>query len=125
MLIEAIRIVDHPQLDEYPEHWVIDATRCPDHAIDEIVEPTRGFEEALIRVPVSTSNDVVSVSTHESDDLPVLAVSPATEGCRLMAIDQQFMAAVEPDDHGVSRWTRVIGMLDAEPPAPVREHIER
>lgn len=24
VLIEAIRLVDHPQFDEYPGHWVID-----------------------------------------------------------------------------------------------------
>lgn len=124
VLIEAIRVVDHPQLDDLPDGWLIDAARCEDHAVDEIVEPTRGFEEALVRAPVTVSNGVVSVSPRESADLPVLAVSPATEGCRPMAIDQQLMTAVEPNDHGLSRWTRVQGMLDAEPPDPLREHIE-
>lgn len=124
VLIEAIRLVDHPQLDDLPDGWLIDAARCSDHAVDEIVEPTLGFEEALVRAPVTVSNGVVSVSPHGSDDLPVRAVSPATEGCRPMEIDQQLMTASVPNDHGISRWTRVIGMLDADPPDTVREHIE-
>lgn len=124
VLIEAIRVIDHPQRDDLPDGWLVDAARCSDHAVDEIVEPTRGFEEALVRAPVTVSNGVVSVAPSESDEFPVLAVSPATEGYRPMAIDQQLLDASEPGDHGLSRWTRVIGMLDADPPDPVREHIE-
>lgn len=41
-----------------------------------------------------------------------------------MAIDQQLLDAAEPNDHDLSRWTRVIGMLAAEPPEPLREHLE-
>lgn len=124
VLFEAIRLVDHPQLEKWPEGWLIDAARCEDHAVSEIVEPTMGFEEALITVSVTTSNDVVSVSAPTESDVPVLAFSPANEGLHPMLIDQQLIDAVEPGDHGFSRWTRVIGMLDAEPPEPVREHIE-
>lgn len=124
VLIESIRLVDHPQLDDLPDGWLVDAARCEDHAVDDIVEPTKGFEEALVRAPVTVSNVVVSVSASQPDDLPVLTVSPATKGCHPMLIDQQLLDASVPGNHGFSRWTRVIGMLDAEPPAPVREHIE-
>lgn len=63
VLFEAIRLVDHPQLqiNQWPNGWILDAAHCSDHTVLEIVEPTRGFEEALIRVPVMTSNSVVSV----------------------------------------------------------------
>lgn len=124
VLIEAIRLVDHPQLDEYPDHWVIDTARCADHAVDEIVEPTRGFEEVLLRVPVMTSNDIVSISTPEVDDVSIRAFSPANEGLHPMVIDQTLLDAADPKDVGFSRWTRVIGMVAAEPPEPLREHLE-
>lgn len=124
VLIEAIRLVDHPQLDDLPDGWLVDAARCSDHAVDEIMEPTLGFEEALVRAPVTISNNVVSVEASESDDVRVLAFSPATEGCRPMAIDQQLLDASASDDHGLSRWMRVLGMLDADPPDPVRAHVE-
>lgn len=126
VLCEAIRLVDHPQLqlEEWPDGWVIDAARCSDHAVDKIVEPTRGYEEALVRLPMTVSNGVVSVSTPTVDAVRVLAVSPATEGLHPMTIDQQLLDASVPGDHGISRWTRVIGMLAAEPPDTVREHIE-
>lgn len=120
----AIRLVDHPQLDEYPNHWVIDTARCADHAVDEIVDPTRGFEEVLLRVPVMTSNDVVSVATPEVDAVSIRAFSPANEGLHPLVIDQQLMDVADPKDVGFSRWTRVLGMVAAEPPEPLREHLE-
>ncbi|WP_248911098.1 hypothetical protein [Halocatena marina] len=126
VLCEAIWLIDHPQLrlDQWPNHWGIDAARCSDHAVGEIVAPTRGFEEALIKIPLTESNNVVSVSTPEVDDVTVLGYSPASRGTHPMLIDQQFTDASEPNDHGVFRWTRVLGMLDAEPPEPLRKHIE-
>lgn len=42
-----------------------------------------------------------------------------------MTIDQQLMDTAALDDHGFSRWTRVIGMMDADPPDQLREHIEK
>jgi hypothetical protein len=124
VLIEAIRLVDHPQLDDLPDGWVIDAARCEAHTVSEIREPTRGYEEALVQLPVTESNNVVSISTPEVDTVRVLDFSPANEGLHPLVVDQQLMTATEPDDHGLSRWTRVIGMLDAEPPEPLREHLE-
>ncbi|MFC6964706.1 hypothetical protein [Halocatena marina] len=126
VLVEAMRLVDHPQLqiEQWPEDWVIDAVRCADHAVDEIVAPTRGFEEALISVSLTVSNGVVSVSMPSSDDVSVLDVSPATDGTRPILIDQQLVDARQPNDHGVFRWTRIAGMLAAEPPEPLRGHIE-
>lgn len=108
VLFECIHIVDHPQLEEWPDGWVLDAARCSDHAVDGTVEPTRGFEEALIRVPLTESNDVVSVSTPEPNDVPVLAFSPATEGSHPMLVDQQLVDASEPNDHGLFRFTTTV-----------------
>ncbi|WP_248911045.1 hypothetical protein [Halocatena marina] len=126
VLLEAMRLVDHPQLqiEEWPEDWVIDAARCVDHAVDEIVAPTRGFEEALISVSLTVSNGVVSVSMPSPDDVSVLAFSPATDGTHPILIDQQLVDARQPNDHGIFRWTRIAGMLAAEPPEPLRGHIE-
>lgn len=58
ILFEAIKLIDHPQLqvDEWPDNWQLDAARCSDHAVDELEEPTRGFEEALVEITVQTSN---------------------------------------------------------------------
>lgn len=41
-----------------------------------------------------------------------------------LVVDQQFMTAIEPGDHGCSRWERVVGMLEAEPPEQLRNHIQ-
>lgn len=124
LLAEAIRIVDHPQLTELPDGWVIDAARCDDHAVEALEEPTRGFEEALVHLPLTVSNDVVSVSVPDSDAVRVLDFAPATEGCRPMVLDRPLLDAVDPADHGLSRWQRVVGMLNADPPTDLREHIE-
>lgn len=103
---------------------MIDAARCSEHAVSAIDEPTRGYEEALVHLPLTTLNGVVSVLTPGVSDVTVLSFSSVTEGCHPMLLDQQLMDAAEPGDMGLSRWTRVIGMLDAEPPEPVREHLE-
>lgn len=125
VLLECIRVVDHPQLGTLPEGWIIDAARCSDCSVATIETPTTGYEEALVRVPLSDLNGVVSVATPAVDDISVLGVSPASEGCHPLVVDQQLLDASEPGDVGISRWTRVQGMLDAEPPEPLREHIER
>lgn len=124
VLSEAIRLVDHPQLEELPVGWVIDAVRCSDHSISEIEELTRGFEEVLIQVPITESNGVMSITTPEIDDVRVHGFSPATEGTYPMLIDQQLLNLAEPNNYGLTRWTRVIGMLEADPPEELREHIE-
>lgn len=49
VLAEAIRVIGHPQLTDVPKNWVVDATRCSNHAVSEIVEPTRGFEEVVVQ----------------------------------------------------------------------------
>lgn len=124
VLLECIRVVDHPQLGTLPEGWVIDAARCSDCSVAAIEAPTTGYEEALVQVPLTVLNEVVSVATPDVDDISVLGISPATEGCHPLVVDQQLLDAVEPGDVGIARWTRVQGMLDAEPPEPLREHIE-
>lgn len=126
VLVEAIRLDDHPQLqlNQWPDGWVLDAARCGEHSVDSLEEPTRGFEEALIRVPVEESNNVVSVETPETGDVHVLAFSPAAEGCHPMTLSQQLMDAAS-DDMGLSRWIRVEAMLDGGPAEPFREYIEQ
>lgn len=126
MLFEAVKLIDHPQLrrDEWPSGWSLDAARCADHAVEEIEEPTRGFEEALVEISVTTTNNVVSVETPASEDVSVLAFSPATEGCHPMLLDQQLMDAAGSGDMGLSRWNRVQAMVDGAPAEPFREHIE-
>lgn len=126
VLCEAIRIIKHPHLDNYPGYWVIDAVRCDDHAVDEIVEPTRGFEEALIRVPMTPTNNGVSVSTPEIEDVQVFDVSLATEGLHPMVLNQAFLD-LSTSDNGLSRWTRILAAveaLDADTSVPLREHLE-
>lgn len=125
MVIEAIRIVDHPQLEECGEGWQIDAVRCDDHTVAEIDHSTRGFEEALLRVPITESNNVVSVDAPAPDAVEVLAFEPATEGLYPLVLDQQLLAASEPGDVGLSRWMRVQGIVAADPPDELREHVER
>lgn len=122
--VEAIQLVDHPQLDEAPDHWVIDAARCSQHAVLTIEEPTRGYEEALVRVPIAAAPDGVSVATPAPKSIYVQDFKPATAGLAPMMFDQQLMEASEPGDMGYARWTRVLGWLAAEPPAPLREHLE-
>ncbi len=127
VLVEAIKLIDHPQLQlqEWPKGWVVDAARCSDHSVEEIEEPTTGFEEAVVELPVKESNNVVSVDAPAPDAVRVLDFSPATEGSVPMLLDQQLMDASEPRDLGLSRWTRVRTMLDGGPADPFREHIER
>lgn len=126
VLVETIRLIDHPQLqlDQWPENWHIDAARCADHSVEEIEEPTRGFEEALVEVPVQRSNNVVSVDVPHVNDIRVLAFEPATEGCPPMLLDQQLMDASEPGDMGFSRWSRVHTMVSGGPAEPFKTHIE-
>ncbi len=127
VLVEVIRLIDHPQLQlgQWPDGWVLDAARCDDHAIDELEEPTKGFEEALIRVPVTTTNDVVSVETPEPEEIEVLAFEPATEGCYPMVLSQRLMDAAPPGNVGFSRWNRVQALLEGAPAELSREHIEQ
>lgn len=124
VLAEAIKLVDHPQLTDWPDRWQIDATRCSDHSVEEIEELTKGFHEALVEIRVKESNNVVSVDAPASDDVRVLAFSPAPEGCHPMLLDQQLMDAAEPGDTGLTRWNRVQAMLARGPAEPFREHIE-
>lgn len=124
MLVECIRLVDHPQLSDLPEGWMVDAARCSEHTVETIVEPTRGYEEALITVPITETNGVVSVDTPASDDIRVLDVSLATEGLRPMVLDQQLFAARESGDVGISRWNRVQAMLAGDSAAPFQNHIK-
>lgn len=127
VLCEAIRIIEHPQREDYPGYWVIDAIRCEDHIVDEIVEPTRGFEEALIRVPMTTTTNGVSVSTPEIEDVQVFDVSLATEGLHPMVLNEAFLELSKPDDYGLSRWTRIlpaVEALDDDSALPLREHLE-
>ncbi len=126
VLIEAIRLIDHPQLrlEEWPDGWILDAARCSDCGVETIEEPTKGFEEALVILPVNRSNNVVSVDTPEPSDVSVLAYSPATEGCHPMTISQMLMDAADPDDVGIARWIRIKGALDGAPD-PLRAHLEQ
>lgn len=107
VLAEAITLVDHPQLqlDEWPEGWILDAARCSDHSVEEIAEPTKGFHEVLITVPVTESHNIVSVDASTADEIHVVAVSSATEGCHPMLLDQRLMDAAEPGDMGLSGGT--------------------
>lgn len=75
VLTECIRVVDHPQLSDLPDGWIVDAARCDDHAVSEVIEPTRGYEEAVVRLPVMESNGVVSVETPTVDGVHVLGSS--------------------------------------------------
>lgn len=70
------------------------------------------------------ANDGVSVATPSPESLYVHDVTPATEGLPPMMIDQSLMDASEPGDVGYARWTRVLGLVAAEPPASLREHLE-
>lgn len=127
VVVEAIKLVDHPQLqlEQWPDGCQIDAARCDDHDVDELEEPTRGFEEALIRVPVTVTNDVVSIETPNTEDIEVLAFEPATEGCHPMVLSQRLMDAAEPGDLGLSRWNRVQAMVSGGPAESFKEHIEQ
>lgn len=125
VLAERIRIVDHPQLINVPEGWVVDAVRCSKHALSEIEHPTRGYEEAVVRVPVTKSNGIVSIDTPMPDTIEVLAFESATNGLSPLMLDQQLLAASESEDVGLSRWVRVQGMVAADPPDELREHVER
>lgn len=122
--IEAIRLVDHPDLAEAPDHWLIDAARCSQHTVATIEVPTRGYEEALVRVPLAEATDEVSVSTPAPESVYMHDFTPASEGLAPMMIDQPLMEARPPGDVGYSRWTRVLGLLAAAPPASLREHLE-
>lgn len=126
MLIEAIKLIDHPQLqlDQWPSGWVLDAARCIEHSVEEIQESTRGFEEALVEISVTTTNDVVSIDTPTSDELRVLAYTPATEGSIPMLLSQHLLDAAEPGDMGLSHWTRVKAMLGGGPSDSFSEHVE-
>lgn len=68
VLLECIRVVDHPQLGTLPEGRMIDTTRCSDCSVAAIEAPTTGYEEALVRVPLTVLNGVVSVATPAVDD---------------------------------------------------------
>ncbi len=126
VLVEVIRLIDHPQLrlEEWPDGWVSDAARCSDHAVESIGEPTKGFEESLVKLRVSRSNDVVSINAPDPSDVCVLAFSPATEGSHPMVLSQMLMDAADPGDLGIARWVRIKGALDGAPP-PLQSHIEQ
>lgn len=81
VLFECIRILD-PQLDGYrdDEHWRIDAARCSECTVTEIEPPTLGYEEALVRVPLTVSNDVISIAAPDESDVVVHCFSSAAEG---------------------------------------------
>lgn len=72
MAIELIRISD-PRCKLHEEvRWQVDAVRCADGSVSEVAPPTFGFEEAVLRVPVTRSNDVVSIALSDVDDIAVL-----------------------------------------------------
>lgn len=54
VLIEAIRVVDPSQLDVLPDGWLVDAARCSDHAVDEIMEPTSASRKRSFVLPSSS-----------------------------------------------------------------------
>lgn len=124
VVIEAIRILD-PRYKTHEEvRWQADAVRCADCPVGEIAPPTFGFEEAVLRIPVARSNDVVSIACPDVDNIAVLAYSSPADGSQPMATDQQYQEAAD-GDAGAVRWARVRGLLESDPPQELREHVER
>lgn len=89
-------------------------------SLEEIGLPTKGFEEAVVEIPLTESDDAVSVETSTPNDVSVLAYSLATEGSVPMMIDQQLMSPAKPGDMELSRWMRVTSMMEGNPTEPFR-----
>lgn len=124
VLFECIRVID-PELDGYheDEEWEIDVVRCSDCAITSIEEPTYGYEEALVQLSVAVSDDVVSITAPEQEDVTVLEFSSAADGCRPMIVDEHLHKEIETDDHSLGRWSRVCELLEMDLSEPLQEHI--
>lgn len=74
---EAIRVVDAPSLEgrlPIPEGWVLDASRCPTHAVSRLPYRTAGFDEALLTFEVR----------------PVENGTFAVDGASIRVIDRSF-----------------------------------
>lgn len=90
-----------------------------------VVEPVDWVLLVVVLLPVTELNGIVSVDAPALDAVEVLAFEPATDGLHPLVIDQQSLAASEPGDVGQSRWTRVQGMITADLPDELCEHVER
>jgi len=128
VLYEAIRVGSLPRLEQVfdlPAEWIADALRCPDCDRDSIAPATDGFDEALVTVRLTQSDDGVSI---DASSISVSAVAPATEGYRPPAINPTAIA--EQGDLGLARWLRLEHILAADDvPRPfvafVRTAVER
>lgn len=126
VLFEAIKIFD-PNLTGYQpdERWQLDTARCSDCEVRAIEFETFGIMEVLVRLPVTFTNNVVSVDAPDVDNVEVIFLSSPAEGYRSLTVDQQLREATASDDHGLSRWARVHDLLANNPPDELRTHIER
>ncbi|MFD1586240.1 hypothetical protein ACFR9U_04550 [Halorientalis brevis] len=78
---EAIRVGDltvSPPLTPPPDGWVLDAARCPGHAVESLQSPTDGYDEALLSLeltPVAEEGYAV-----DGPSIELVEYSPADEG---------------------------------------------
>ncbi len=127
VLCEVVRIADMPNLEQLfapPVDWFADALRCHRCAVDAVSPATEGFDEALVRVTLAESNEVVSI---DASSLTVVGCSPVDEGYYPPMVSLNVLA--QSGDIGVARWVRVQGLFeygDQTSPlvAAVREAVE-
>lgn len=123
IMADCIRVVDLPDWElllDPPDTWLLDAVRCRDCGANAPTYPTTGYEEALIMVSLTDANGILSV---DASTLRVIHYSPADEGHAPPETDS--MLAEGTDDAGIARWSRLIGWLQTDPPAPVSDHLEQ
>lgn len=101
LVYDVVRVYDLATLEallDFPEQWIPDAARCRNCAVETVFPETDGWEEAIVRVEVNSSTDVLSL---DASSLTVLDYSPGDVGTHPPPIP---LSAVNRTGYSFSRW---------------------
>lgn len=113
---EAIKIVDLASAQRrhnLPDGWLLDATRCREHAITALEHPTHGYGEALLDFRVTPVDDIGYVV--DGPSLELLDHSPGDVGLYPIAPTvQDEQNALANREYGIWRVGRHVAKLDTD-----------